>query len=169
MACGNRKQDGHIGIDLSKNTKADYVFDLLQYPWPIDDGVVDSIYCSHFFEHIPGLQRPAFMDECHRLLKIGSQLTIIVPHWSSMRAVQDFTHAHPIVCETSFLYFNKKWREDNELTYGAYDMKCDFDFGYGFQMDPDVAVRNNEFQLFAIKHYNNAVLDLVVTLTKRQP
>lgn len=168
LACGNHKAEGHIGIDLFKTDAADYTFDLLKYPWPVDDEIVDGIHCAHFFEHIPGRLRPKFIDECYRILKPKAQMTIIVPHWSSMRSVQDYSHEWPPVAETSFLYFNKKWREDNKLTHGVYNLKCDFDFGYGFALDGDVSVRNHDFQHFAIKHYNNAVLDLIVTMTKRQ-
>jgi ubiquinone/menaquinone biosynthesis C-methylase UbiE len=125
------------------------------------------LHCSHFFEHIPGPMRPAFMDEAFRVLKKGGQLVIIVPHWSSMRSIQDFTHAWPPVGESSFLYFNKTWREQNKLTHGAYTMNCDFDFSYGYVLDPSVQVRNTEFQQFAIKQYVNAVMDIHVTLTKK--
>ena len=91
LGCGDNKAAGHIGIDAVKTASADHVLDLTQTPWPIDDASVDSLYCSHFFEHLTGAQRMAFMDECWRILKVGAQLAIIVPHWSSMRAVQDPT------------------------------------------------------------------------------
>lgn len=167
LGCGDNKAAGHIGIDAAKTGAVDYVLDLTKSPWPIDDGVVDSIYCSHFFEHLTGPQRPAFMDECWRILKSGAQIAIITPHWSSMRSVQDFSHQWPPIAETSYLYFNKGWREANKLTHGAYTMKCDFDFGYGHALDGDIQARADSARQFATKHYMNAVLDLHVTLTKR--
>jgi SAM-dependent methyltransferase len=146
LGCGDNKAAGHIGIDAVKTAAADHVLDLTQTPWPIDAAAVDSIYCSHFFEHLTGAQRMAFMDECWRILKPGAQLAIIVPHWSSMRAVQDPTHQWPPVAETSFLYFNKTWREQNKLAH--YAIACDFDFGYGHAVDPDIAVLCREAQDF---------------------
>ena len=167
LACGDRKADGHIGIDKFKTESTDYTFDLFEFPWPIADGSVASIHCSHFFEHIPAYTRPKFMEECYRILEDKGQMVIMTPHYNNLRAVQDFTHEWPPICESSFLYFNKGWREQNKLTHGHYDIKCDFDFGYGFVLDPDVAVRNQEYQQVAIKHYSNAALDLHVTLTKK--
>lgn len=163
LGCGQNKQEGYLGVDIWEG--ADIVHDLTITPYPFEDESVESIWCSHFFEHLTGAQRIAFMDECHRILKPGAQMVIIVPHWSSMRAIQDPTHQWPPVCETSFLYFNKGWREQNHL--GHYNIKSDFDFGYGFSLDGDIQVRNAEHQQFAIKHYNNAVMDLHVTLTRK--
>lgn len=165
LACGDNKKAGYVGIDVCKTASTDHVFDLLQFPWPIDSGAVDELHCSHFFEHVPGKQRPAFMDECWRVLKPGAKMVVICPHWSSMRSIQDYTHEWPPVAETSFLYFNKGWRDANKLSH--YAATCDFDFSYGFLMDHDVALRNQEYQLNAQKHMNNAVLDVHVTLTKR--
>jgi hypothetical protein len=165
LGCGDNKREGFYGIDIAKTAACDYQFDLTKTPWPIDDEVVDSIHCSHFFEHLDGAERIAFMHECYRILKDGKQMVIIVPHWSSMRSIQDPTHKWPPVAESSFLYFNKKWMDDNKLQH--YGITCDFDFGYGYSVDPDVQVRNQEFQAFAVKHYNNAVMDLFVTLTKK--
>lgn len=166
LACGDNKLAGFFGIDKFKTDSTDAVFDLTIEPWPIDTESVDALNCSHFFEHLHGHQRVAFMEECWRVLKPGGQLVIIVPHWSSMRSVQDFTHQWPPVCETSFLYFNKDWRVTNKLTHGHYDINCNFNYSYGYSIDQEVSVRNQEYQLFAIKHYNNSVNDLYVTLTK---
>lgn len=165
LGCGDNKKAGTFGIDIAKTASADYTMDLTNSPWPIEDAAVDSIHCSHFFEHLTGEQRIAFMEECYRILKDGKQMVIIVPHWSSMRSIQDPTHQWPPLAESSFLYFNKQWMTDNKLTH--YGINTDFDFGYGYSVDGDVQVRNADFQQFAIKHYNNAILDLFVTLTKK--
>jgi SAM-dependent methyltransferase len=165
LACGNRKEEGYIGIDIAKTEAVDYVHDLTSFPYPIDDGVVDSIMCSHFFEHLTGHQRMTFMDECYRILKPGSKMVIICPYWSSMRSVQDPTHQWPPVCEASFLYFNKEWRIENKLDH--YPIKCDFDYSYGYALDNDLLVRNIDWQQFAVKHYIQAVNDLQISLTKK--
>lgn len=165
LGCGDNKAEGYLGVDIAKTASTDYIFDLTLFPWPIDDAVVDELRCCHFFEHLTGAQRMLFMDECWRVLKPDAQLLIVVPYWSSMRSIQDPTHQWPPVCETSFLYFNKKWRDDNKLSH--YQIKCDFDFSYGYSLDNDLMVRNMEWQQFAVKHYVQAVNDLQVALTKR--
>jgi len=165
LGCGDNKAEGYYGIDIAACAAVDYTHDLNAFPWPIDDATVDEIRCSHFFEHLTGAQRIRFMEECFRVLKAGAKMAIAVPHHNSNRAIQDPTHQWPPVCEQSFLYFNAKWMEDNKLQH--YGIKCDFDFSYGYSMDPDVAVRNAEYQQYAIKHLSNSALDLHVTLTKR--
>jgi hypothetical protein len=167
LACGDRKQEGFFGVDKYKTKSTDKVMDVLKFPWPWADNSVDEVYCSHFFEHIPGLIRPKFMEELYRVLKKGAKVTVIVPYGGSNRAVQDFTHAWPPVVAESFLYFNADWRKKNKLEHGLYAVKCDFDFGYGFALDQDWSVRANEAQQFAVRHYHNVANDMQVTLTKR--
>lgn len=164
IGCGECKQEGHIGIDIAPCEGVDYVMDIRQTPWPIDDGVVDGIYTSHFFEHLDGPERVAFMDECWRVMKVGAQLIVIVPYWSSMRSIQDPYHKFPPVCEASFLYFVEHWRKDNKLTH--YPIKCNFNFGYGYAMDPELSLRAEAVQQQAVKNYVNSVMDVHVTLTK---
>jgi hypothetical protein len=183
LACGDRKPDGFKGVDLVKTSATDYVFDLLKFPWTaFKDNSVDEIECSHFVEHIPhgdGYHDLffQFFDEMHRILKpaefspdnpnipLRGFATIVTPYYSSMRAWQDPTHQRAI-SEASYLYLNKKWREDNKLDH--YDVHCDFDFTYGYSMQPEWQNRNQETQMFAVQHYINVVNDLQVQLVKRQ-
>lgn len=167
LGCGNNKREGFLGVDMTKTPATDFVHDLFKFPWPFADGCAEELHCSHFFEHVPAMLRPKFMEECYRILKPGGKFTVITPYYSSMRSVQDFSHQWPPICEASFLYFNKGWREQNRLTHGVYAMKCDFDFGYGYMLDPMLQSRNYDFQQAAIKNDLNAVLDLHVTLTRR--
>lgn len=167
LGCGDNKKADHLGVDKYQTEASDFVQDLTVYPWPCDSEVVDGIHCSHFFEHLSGPQRPYFMDECYRILKPGAQLVVITPDADSHRAIQDFTHAWPPVCAESYLYFNQQWRTQNKLLHGAYSMRCNFDFAYGYALDADIAVKNQEMQQFAVKHYRNHSNDLIVTLTKK--
>lgn len=167
LGCGDNKKDGFLGVDKFATASTDHVFDLLEFPWPVDDGAVEEAHCSHFFEHIPAGKRVPFMEELYRVLAKGAKAMFITPHAHSDRAIQDFSHEWPPIVPASYLYFNKGWRESNKLTHGAYAIGCDYDFGYGYSLDADITVRNAEYQQFAIKHYNNAASDLIVTLTKR--
>lgn len=169
LGCGDNKKEGYFGVDAYSTPSVDYLVDLFKFPWPFPDNCVDGVFSSHFFEHIPAKLRPGFMDELYRVMKVGAQATIITPYWSSMRAVQDFSHEWPPICESSYLYYNKNWRTSQKLTHGAYEMKCDFDFTYGYALDNDLTVRNDEWRQFAIKHYVQSINDLHATLIKRQP
>lgn len=164
IGCGERKQDGHIGIDIAPCPGVDYVLDVRKYPWPIDDGVVDGIFTSHFFEHLDGPERVDFMNEAWRVMKVGAQMTVIVPFWSSRRSIQDPYHKFPPIAETSFLYFVEHWRQDNKLTH--YPITCNFNFSYGYALDPELTLRAEPVQQDAIAHQVNQVNDIYVTLTK---
>lgn len=146
--------------------KPDIKHDLFTFPWPLKDECATEVYCSHFFEHIPGMIRGQWMDELYRVMQFDAKATIICPYGQSNRAVQDFTHRWPPVMPESFLYFNAEWRRANLLTHGSYDLKCDFDFTYGYSVTPQVASRNEEYKVFALTHYINAASDIQVTLIK---
>jgi hypothetical protein len=183
LGCGQNKQAGFTGVDIWKG--ADVTHDLFTFPWPFENNSVSEIFSAHFFEHVPGLLRGKFMDEVWRILtpcgcngpcpeqqgyslpcpSPGGSAMFLTPYYSSMRAVQDFTHTWPPICETTYCYFNRKWREANKLDH--YDVHCDFNFTYGYILDQETAARNVETQLFMAKRYVNAVSDLQVMLQRR--
>lgn len=173
IACGQIKMDGFIGIDKVKTDATDIVWDLEKYPWDfIPDNSVDELTCSHYVEHVKDLI--PFIDEIYRIMKspwvnkdgekVNSKVTIVAPYYSSMRAMQDPFHIRPI-CEATFLYYNKQWRDTNKLDH--YGIKSDFDFSYGYALLPEWAARSQEARDFAIKHYMNVITDIYVTLVKR--
>lgn len=134
------------------------------YPWPYEDESVESITCTGVFEYVPHLQRGHFMDELYRILVPEGTATVRVLYWNTSMAYHDYRLEWPPLAEQSFLMFNRDWREKNDKRV---DLKCDFDFTYGFSYDPDTAQRNVETQAFNIKHYANAASALQVVLTKR--
>lgn len=182
LACGDRVPEGYLGVDVVKTPGVTYVQDLLSFPWSqFADNSVDEIECTCFVEHIPhGDSRHdpffQFFDELYRILKPAEfdpanpniALTgiahISCPYYSSSRAWWDPTH-HRAISEQSFLYLNKQWRIDNKLDH--YPVSCDFDFTYGYVLDPEWQNRSQETQAFAIKHYINVVTDIQVQLVKR--
>lgn len=168
LGSGQNCKEGFEGVDYVAAPGVKHVVDLLKFPWPFKDASVEEVNCSHFFEHIPGTLRGKWMDELYRILIPEGKATIICPYYSSVRAIQDFTHEWPPIAEQSFLYYNRKWREDNKLTHGHYELKCDFDFGYGYAISGAWATRNDEARNFGIQHYRNTVDDIQVFLTKRK-
>jgi len=147
-------------IDLLDLSEAK--FDLTKQ-WPFAAGSVKEITCNHRLEYIPARLRIPFMEEAYRVLEVGGKLSVIVCYWSSPRAIQDPSIEWPPFVEQSFLYFNKGWREQNKLPA----INADFDFSYGYNMEPEATGRNTETQAFWTKHYLNTVTDLHMFLTKR--
>ena len=177
LACGQRKTEGYTGVDKASAPGVDVIHDLRQLPWPFENESVEHVTCSHFVEHLDGYERAGFLSELYRILAFATEPTnpqslmgkasLVFPYYTSSRAVQDFTHKWPPLCEQSFLYSNKAWREQNGLTHGDYElMKCDFDWTYGYAVPQDIALKNDEYRAMAIRHYNNAVDDLQVFLIK---
>ena|SRR5712664_528206 len=165
LGCGQSKREGFTGVDISKVPGVDVVHNLFTFPWPFKDDTVEEIWCSHFLEHVPNKLRFAFMDECYRILFAGGKAAFLFPYYSSMRAIQDPTHEWPPLCEFSFLYFNKQWREQNKLDH--YPVKCDFDYSYNYAINPAFVGRSQEFLAGAIPTMLNIVTDQSVTMVKR--
>jgi SAM-dependent methyltransferase len=168
LACGSNKREGFKGVDAFKTDATDFVHDLFTLPWPFADNSVEEVHCSHFFEHVPHMLRGKFMEEVYRILVPNGKATFITPYYNSIRATQDFTHEWPPVSPNSYLYFNKGWRETNKLTHGHYDLKCDFDFTYGYSINAAWTTKNEEARNYAITHYTNVIDDLHVTLVSRK-
>ena len=160
LACGINKREGFIGIDLYGDV-ADIKHDLNIYPWPFEDDSVDEIFCSHYVEHVEDLMK--FFNECYRIMKVDAKMQIISPYYSSVRAMQDPTHKN-FISEMSFLYYNKKWLEDNKLDH--YPISCNFNYVYGYAFHPNWATRSEEARNFALIHYINVVTDIQVMMTK---
>ena len=162
LACGRNKRPGFLGVDCVGMEEVDQVVDLEAVPWPWPDASVGEAFSSHYVEHTPDLI--GFMNELGRILVPGGTATIIAPYYTSMRAWQDPTHRRAI-SEATFLYFNKGWRTSQRLDH--YPITCDFDYTFGYAVNPTWATRSQEARVFAIRHYFNAVDDLHVMLTKR--
>ena len=194
VACGQNIPEGFVGMDIAPNKGVKYVGDVLDF-WSKDsvwkqikDNSVDEIDVTMFVEHIPHVIEGhgmkwgyddcfyLFFDEIHRVLKkaefepnnpnIATKgfARLVTPYYSSMRCWQDPTH-YRAISEASYLYLNKKWREDNKLDH--YPVKCDFDYSYAYNLDPSLVNRNQEYQMNAVRTQNNAAGDIIVTVVKR--
>lgn len=155
-----------IGIDLHKVPSVDLKFDLTKFPYPFKAGSVDAIFSSHFLEHLDGEQRIKFFNEAYRILKPDGKMRLIHPYYKSARAVQDPTHKWPPICEQSYMYWSKAFRETNKLGHYLGDCNFEYNMFYTF-MDPIWTLKNEETRNFAINHYFNVVADMIVDLVKK--
>jgi hypothetical protein len=164
LACGQNKQDGFIGIDVQKIDGVDMVFDLEEYPWPIEDDCAEELFCSHFVEHTRDLC--AFMDEAWRICRDGATVTLVHPYYTSIRAWQDPTHLRAIN-EVTWYYFSREWREQQKLDH--YPLQCDFTVEAitAFFNEP-WNLKSEEAKTFAQQHYFNVISDLTVVLKAKK-
>lgn len=175
LAGGQNNHKDFENVDLwAPNAK--YKIDLFQFPWPWADSSVDEILCSHFIEHIPtdyvmhnGVKKDlflAFFDECYRILKPDSIMTVICPSASSDRAFQDPTHRRFIVAAT-FWYLSKAWRKEQALDH--YPVECDFLHSVVPSVPEEDMFRSDEAQAYRFLHLRNTVLDFHCTLKSLKP
>ncbi len=139
-------------------------FDPMKFPWPLRDESVEELVSPMQFNYVPQEKRGAYMDEVYRVLVDEGKAHVWVPYYTSMRACQDYAAQWPPFCEASFLYFNREWRKVN---HPDRTLKCNFDFTFGYQAEPETANKNEETRTFWIKHYSNAVMDLRAVLVKK--
>lgn len=164
FGAGKNKRAGFRGVDIKPFPGVDDVFDLRK-PWPWGDETVGEANASHFIEHLDQAERCHFFNELWRVLIPGGKCFLATPHWASNRAYGDPTHKWPPVSEMAWYYLNKEWRT-KEAPHTNDMLSCDFDFTAGYALRGDLAVRNQEYQQFAIANYKEVCTDMLCTLTK---
>jgi SAM-dependent methyltransferase len=102
LGCGRKYLDGYVNCDVLPHVKADRRFDLNGFPYPIEAGSADEILMDNVLEHLDDVV--GVMEECHRLLRPGGRLRILVPYGKTDWALQDPTHKHYFT-ERSMNYF----------------------------------------------------------------
>ncbi len=134
IGCGKRKAEADaIGIDVSRDSAADHVWNLDDYPWPLDSGQFTRIHMSHVIEHLDDPMRA--MAEVYRVARDGADVFITTPHFSSHNSYVDPTHKRHLAAG-SFEYFTGR----DFLTFAG--SACSFDiaevrltFGGNFVLD----------------------------------
>lgn len=201
IGCGKNKQPGYIGIDQFLFEGVDIVADLRHAKWlasTVPDALkprllevstgsesqpfygfhansVDHIHCSHFLEHLTNLndrwERVNFFNEAFRILKPGATMTLIFPHWASVRYYGDPTHKEPF-SEMGFYYLKRDWRMQGNAPHAdssvnPHGYSCDFDATWALTYDTNRFVgRSPEYVQYALQNYKDAALDIHATLTK---
>lgn len=113
-----------INIDRVEGVGADLIFNLFEYPWPLESNLASGALLSHIIEHIPheirltdrrlteeerqrweALEKLqdgwyAFFSELWRVLKPGAVAHIVCPHGHSDGALADPTHTRYIMPQT---------------------------------------------------------------------
>lgn len=100
LGAGNKKIQGVVPLDLSEwNANEDII--------PALNGDIDGIFMIHFLEHV---NDPIHvLSECHRVLRKGGLVYIVVPYGISILATQDLNHKHFFNENTWKILFNNKY------------------------------------------------------------
>ncbi len=113
IGAGENKRRGFINVDISRDCKPDILADVTVTPWDWAEWEkkVGLIFADNLFEHIREESLLEVMKECHRVLKPGGLLQIIVPISAPdnfMAMFSDSTHVnHNFTLET-YDYFDHR-------------------------------------------------------------
>jgi predicted SAM-dependent methyltransferase len=78
LGCGSRFRDGWVNVNFTSTGK-DVIAADLGKGIPFPDDYFDAVYHSHLLEHISKSDAPFFMKECHRVLRKGGVIRVVVP------------------------------------------------------------------------------------------
>lgn len=104
LGAGNDPTSGFVNVDILDLPGIDVVHNLMDFPYPFEDGSATEIRAVDVLEHMDNYTadlRPsviAFIEECHRILKPGGELYIQTPGYDAEFLWQDPTHVrgfHP--------------------------------------------------------------------------
>jgi ubiquinone/menaquinone biosynthesis C-methylase UbiE len=91
IGAGNQKRVENLTtLDIAEETNPDIVWNLNDFPYPIEDNSFDLIECYDVIEHVENI--PKVMEECHRILKAGGKINLTTPHYSCNNSYIDPTH-----------------------------------------------------------------------------
>jgi predicted SAM-dependent methyltransferase len=106
LGAGKTGRTGWVNIDTYYVQGINCIYDIRK-SLPFPDASVKGIFCEHFLEHLDYTEEvPAFLTECHRVLKPGGVLRIIVPDagkylkaycdegWESITKIRQLNNNH---------------------------------------------------------------------------
>lgn len=142
IGCGRDYKPGYINTDISRDTKADLYFDIRKDRFPWDDETVPEIYISGVLEQIGDNEQLIHaMNECHRVLKTGGRMIVVVPNAKFSIAHQDPMDVRKFTAET-FPYFQIGARQHD--LYGSV---------YGFKGWSKIRIEENQRHIFTIEMF----------------
>ena len=119
VGCGNEPFQGWANLDLERETRADFLWDITD-GLPFPDNSCAFIYCEHFLEHLPVAAGVGYLAECYRCLQPGAVLRIGMPSaqalighyyedtWAAQPWLQKYGFSH---IKTRAEYINICFRE----------------------------------------------------------
>lgn len=139
IGCGRDYRQGWRNYDISSACVNDGILDISKDTLPEENGSVSEIYISGVLEQIG--ENQAFqhaLNECHRVLKPGGKMVVVVPNAKHAIAHQDPMDVRKFTIPT-FQYFLKGDRH-HEL-YGSV---------YGFLPWSDIQIHENERHILTV-------------------
>lgn len=80
------------GAEVTNNRLYRPHWDALVSPLPQPNESVETIWCNHFLEHLPGARAVEMLREFERVLRPGGTANIVTPYYNSSLQAQDPDH-----------------------------------------------------------------------------
>jgi predicted SAM-dependent methyltransferase len=139
LGAGPEGKRGWVNLDVDKAPGVNCVYDCRK-SLPFSDASVKGIFCEHFFEHIDYTEEvPYFLSECHRVLKTGAVLRLIVPDAEMyLRAYcnggwKELTGIRPLHAEHKDSYWGCEYNTPMELINEVFRQGHEHKFAYDFE------------------------------------
>ena len=163
LGCGAAKKEGFIGLDYVDGPQVDHVIDLTKDRYPFEDHSVDSVFSSHFLEHI---EEPHHVfSEIGRICKDGAHIEFWTPYAFTGEA---FLYGHlRFMTEQQWMHFCV-WHRDAflDMLGGRWQLKR---IVYVIQPARVREIRSAGLRLdFAVRHLKDVVSELGVEIEFRE-
>jgi predicted SAM-dependent methyltransferase len=139
LGCGVEYRAGWQNWDISNEVKTDALVDIRIDDFPAPPESADEIYCSGVLEQILLNEHLIHaLNECHRILKVGGKLTIIVPNGRYPISFRD-----PMDCRR-FMEDTWNYLDKDHVHYKKYGKT------YGFKPWKKISVTTNQSGIMTI-------------------
>jgi len=118
IGSGAASRDGWVSIDNRAHPAVTLPYDLEQLPWPLESESVLQAFAGHVVARINPARFGflAFMNEVHRLLVPGGELTIVTYYGMNPRYQADPAACNPVT-EVTFCHFDPEHKSQLWLRY----------------------------------------------------
>jgi predicted SAM-dependent methyltransferase len=79
LGCGTRYHRDWVNLDFRAISPDVLPYNLLGGALPFPSNTIDAVYHSHLLEHFPKRYALVFLQECHRVIKPGGVIRVVVP------------------------------------------------------------------------------------------
>jgi predicted SAM-dependent methyltransferase len=85
VGCADKQLKNHIGMDI-RDCGQEIVWDA-RHGIPFPDNSINSVFSSHFLEHLSDDEAREFLQDCLRVVRPGGAVCIRVPHATTTGAI----------------------------------------------------------------------------------
>jgi predicted SAM-dependent methyltransferase len=114
-----------VNVDGYPDSNVDYLLDLSRR-LPIPDNSFDGIFCEHVLEHFDLDDGTALLCECHRILRPGGIVRIIMP--DAERIIDEYVHNPKGLAARRQVASGLGMEAVNSYFRQRYEHRCLYDF-----------------------------------------